>query len=249
MTPRDAVVAVLPRLKARQRSRRRAKRLPTVRRVLMAGAVVLLLAGGGWALLDSSLVGVREVTVQGTSRLTVAQVLAAAHVKSGESLIRIDPSSIARRVEALPAVARATVSRSWPHRIVIDVVERKALAVVNAGSGPTLLDGDGVPFATVATAPRGLVSVIVGAPVPGAGDADARAAMQVLVALPTSMRADVVRVHAPSPYNVSLDLRNGRVVVWGSAEDSSTKAVELRTLLRRQARVYDVSAPGIAVTR
>ncbi len=129
----------------------------------------------------------------------MAQILTAAHVKSGESLIRIDPGTIERRVEALPAVASATVSRSWPHRVVIRVVERRPLAVVVAGSGPTLLDAEGVPFAQVATAPRGLTPVIVGAPVPGAGDADARAAMRVLTALPPSVRRAVTRVHAPSP--------------------------------------------------
>ena len=43
---------------------------------------------------------------------------------------------------------------------------------------------------------------------------------------------------------ISLVLRNGRTILWGSAEDSANKAEVLDVLLDRKAQVYDVSVPG-----
>jgi cell division protein FtsQ len=199
-------------------------------------------------------VEVREVTVEGTSRLSVEQILAAADVQRGRSLFRLDPETIAARIEALPPVESARVSRDWPHRVVIAVVERRPVAMVMTGTGATLLDRTGVPFATVAQPPEDLVPVAVGAPVDatmrgGAGAADAKAAMGAFSALPQHLQARVERVRAPTPLAVSFELRNGRTVVWGSAEEGPRKVAVLQALLRRKAQVYDVSTPDVAVTR
>ena len=45
-------------------------------------------------------------------------------------------------------------------------------------------------------------------------------------------------------------LKDGRTVVWGSAEESDTKAEVLATLLATvQAQTYDVSVPSKPTTR
>ena len=233
----------------RFRARRRAGRRRLLRPLILLAATAVTVVALGWAALNSSLFAVRTVTVDGTSRLSVAQVLAAADVPRGASLFRLDPGLVQRRVAQIPAVAQVQVQRHWPHALVIRITERSAAAVVESGDQVVLLDATGVAFARQSSAPAGLVPVQVGAPVPGPGDVDARAAMQVLAALPAGVRSRVLTVHAPSPVDVSLDLRGGRTVVWGSAADSTTKAVVLRTLLHRSARVYDVSTPSVVVTR
>ena len=99
-----------------------------------------LLGLGGWFLANSSLFALRYVTVEGTSRLTVAQVLDAAHVQQGSSLVRLDTGAIARRVDALAPVRRALVTRNWPHGLVIRVTERTPAAVAIGPGGDVLLD-------------------------------------------------------------------------------------------------------------
>lgn len=224
--------------------------------VLAVGLAVAALAGGGWLVANSSLVELRSVTVDGTSRLVPAQVIAAADVSRGQSLFRVDLAAVARRVERLPAVATARVSRHWPHQLVIDVTERTPVAVVDGAGEPVLLDRSGVPFARAPRPPADLVRVqvdgavtVAGTGPPGAGDDEARAAVRVLGALPASVRKRVESVRAPSPDSVTLSLAGGRTVVWGSPADSATKARVLRVLLRRPAHVYDVSAPTVAATR
>jgi len=48
---------------------------------------------------------------------------------------------------------------------------------------------------------------------------------------------------------VSVKLADGAVVVWGGVERGRIKAKELRVLMQRHARVYDVSGTGTAVTK
>ena len=219
----------------------------------MRGLLIVVPLGGlivaGWFLANSSLFALHYVTVEGTSRLSPTEVLSAASVRQGTSLVRLDPAAVAHRVEHLRPVADVQVHRRWPHGLVIRVVERRPAGVVVSGGTAELLDADGVAFARVAKPPAGLVRVEVSSPVPGAGEAVARTAMRVLSELPARVRAHVATVSAPSSYAVSVKLVDGRTVIWGSAADAATKAAVLRTLMHRTARVYDVSVPTVAVTR
>jgi hypothetical protein len=47
---------------------------------------------------------------------------------------------------------------------------------------------------------------------------------------------------------VTLTLRDGVTVLWGSPAKDSVKAAEVTVLLRTHARYLDVSDPAIAVT-
>ena len=233
----------------RFKARRRAASRRWATRAAVAGVAVAAVVITGFFLANSSLFALRYVTVEGTSRLTPAEVLNAAAVREGTSLVRLNPGAVARRVERLAPVADAQVSRKWPHGLVIHVVERKAAGVVVSDGQVELLDATGVAFASVPSAPHGLVTVNVPDPVPGPGDVVARTAMRVLAQLPAGVRTHVTTVTARSIDAVSLRLADGRTVVWGSAADGATKAAVLRTLMRRHAQVYDVSTPTVAVTR
>jgi cell division protein FtsQ len=76
----------------------------------------------------------------------------------------------------------------------------------------------------------------------------ASAGAAVLRELPPRIARRVRTVSAPNPSEVSLQLANGAVIVWGDASRPAEKAKELALLMRTHARLYDVSAPGTAVT-
>jgi cell division protein FtsQ len=216
--------------------------------VLLSAAVVCLVAVGAWVALYSSVFSLRTVTIEGLARLSKQQVLAQAALPGGRSLLRLDPAAIAARVERLPPVAHATVTRHWPHGLVIKVTERRPVAAVQTGSEWALVDIDGVAFATASAAPSNLVPVRVGAEMTQGGAAEVRSALTVYRALSERLRKQVVELRASSPASVSFQLRNGREVVWGSPTDNARKLAVLRALLPRHAVRYDVSAPGVAVT-
>jgi cell division protein FtsQ len=242
-----AVLPVGPRLEERARAERLARRRVLLRRGGWVLASVVPFALVAWVLLGSSWLVVDKVVVTGEARVTSAQVLAAAHVRLGTPLARVDTAAVAARVRALGPVASVRVSRSWPDTLRVTVVEREPVVAVGHGTTWTLYDGTGTQLGTATAVPPGLVQLQVAHP--GPGDPATRAALTVLQDLPKGLRAVVGIVRAPSPEQVALVLRDGRGVVWGGTSDARAKATALVALLRLPGREYDVSSPTVVTRR
>jgi cell division protein FtsQ len=219
----------------------------THRRVLFGLLGAGLLAAVVWALLGTSLVGVREVEVNGVAVTTPQAVRDAAAVRLGTSLLRLDTGAIAARVGALPPVAHVDVRRSFPHTLVITVTERTPAAVVPAADGYAVLAADGVVYQHVTAPPAGVP--VVRLETPGPTDPATRAALRVVAALTPELRAALAEIRAPTPYGISLALLDGRTIVWGDAEASDRKAAVATVLLAEDATTIDVSVPDIATVR
>lgn len=228
-----------------ERERGRARRGGSSRarwRTVAAGVVaVALLAGLTWLVGYSDVLAVREVRVDGVDGPLADTVRAAAEAPVGVPLARVDTGRVAERAETVPDVASAAVSRDWPSTLVLTVVPRDPVATV-AGEGEWRhVDADGVVFGRL-DAPADDLPVIAAAD--GAGEQERRVAgVSVAGALPRSLQAQVQRIEAASPADVRLVLRDGREVVWGTADDSERKAAVLAVLLDTPAGAYDVSVP------
>lgn len=236
-----------------ERTRRRFARRQWARRwlvwryVVAAVLLVALVGGGIWAVYGSSLLAVEGVEVTGTQTLDADHVRAVAAVPTGEPLARVDLAGIERRVEALAVVKSADVSREWPHQIRIAIQERVAIAVVEIGGQLRGMDASGVVFRDYHQAPPGLPRVVTSAATPP----DAlREAARVVSALPEDVSTIVDHVEVQTVDEISLVLRDGRTVRWGSAEQSAEKAEVLAALLeaRPHVAVYDVSVPANPTT-
>lgn len=220
---------------------------PGRRLVVPLALVLLVVAGLGWLVLGSSLLAVDRVVVTGTSRVSEADVLAAAGVAPGTALARVDVAGVRHRVGALPPVERVSVDRSWPSTLRLRVVERTAVAGVATAGGVRLVDREGVPFATTAALPAGTVRLQV--PSVGPRDPSTRASLAVLAELPAGLRGRLAIVRAATPTAVTLLLRDGRQVVWGAPGRARDKGVEAEALLRLPGDVYDVTSPDVLVRR
>ena len=216
-------------------------------------ALTALAIGGtmAWALLGSKLLVVRSVQVAGNGNaVSASQVLAAAHVTHGQPLIWVNTGAIARRVAQLRQVQSAQVSKDWPTTVVITVQLRKPLFVLPVHGGYALVDAFGVNVRDVTNRPPGLPLLTVNTDSGTLRDSPAvRAAAAVLGELPQPAVRKVRAVTTGGPNDVSVKLTNGAIVVWGGAERGQIKARELQILMRRHARVYDVSGIGTAVTK
>jgi cell division protein FtsQ len=218
-------------------------------------AAVAIVAGVAWALLGSRVLVVRSVQVTGTGpQVSRAQVLAAARVPAGRPLIRVNTAAVAQRVGGIRQVQSAQVSRNWPSTVVISVRLRTPVFAVAARGGYALVDAYGVDVRDSARRPPRLPLLQLTAGTGGAAGLSslrpvARAGAAVLRELPPGIARRVAVVSAPTPWEVSLQLANGAVIVWGDTSRSAEKARELALLMRTHARRYDVSAPGTAVTQ
>ena len=124
----------------------------------------------------------RTVRVEGVPAGAVAGIRDRADVPVGTPLARLDTDAIAQRVIEAGTLAEVTVARSWPRTVVIRASLRQPVVAFRNPQGQVkVADKDGVVYATVSTAPRG-VPVITATS--GAPDRDALvAAISVLDAL------------------------------------------------------------------
>jgi len=229
--------------RTRQRFARRqwARRWRVWRWVVAMVLLVALAATGIWLVWFSSVLAVQGVTVTGTGYLTRAQVVQAAAIDDGEPLVRVDLESVQRRVAGLAPVRTVEVTRQWPDTISIQVVERQPVAVVQIGGRFRALDREGVLFRDYDARPASLPLVQSSAVASPEALAEAAA---VASALPRDLARRVDHLEVRSVDEIRLVLRDGRLVVWGSADESADKVRVLTAILDKPGRTFDVSVPG-----
>jgi len=251
VTPRRTPV-VSTGSEARFAERARSVRARTWRRVAWGSGVTALLAALAWLLLVSPVLALdpEDVVVTGAGTVVrTGDVDAVVDGVAGVPLPRLDTIGLRSAVLDVPGVREARVTRSWPHGLAIALVAREPVAAVPDGDGVQLLDVEGVAVGRGAKAPKGLPLVDV--PI---GDARTLAAvLGVLEALPPELAADVRSVAAQTRDTVTMELRDGARVDWGSADETQLKAAVLQALRSakesREAGWFDVSAPTLPVTK
>ncbi len=210
--------------------------------LLVAGAVLLLVLA--WLVGFSGMLGARTVSISGEHRVPEAQIAAAARIRHGEPLVRLDTAAVRARIAAIPAVRSVSVSVSYPSTVHIRVTERTAVGYRLAAEGAVLVDADNVQFATVARAPHGLPQLEV------TGDqVRAEAAATVAAALPASFLGAVARISVPTAQSISLQLTDGRTVLWGGTDRSAEKAKLVPVLVHQPGGYFDVSDPSSVISR
>ena len=233
------------------------------RRVLVAGLIVGLLAVVLWRVSNSSLFGLTTVEVTGLHHLRRATVVDAAAVRIGEPVLRMDLGAVKVRVERLPWVEHAKVSRAAPSGLRIELTERTAAATVpgrGAGRGRYwLVAADGTVLEAAAARPAG-IPFVDGVPVrdyaPGArlpAQGPLANALAALAGMDPHLRAQVTGVLARTEASLSFGLSGGGVLQYGIAERQAAKD-EAALLLMRNAQAQgrkvvriDVRAPRTPV--
>jgi cell division protein FtsQ len=140
----------------------------TVSSVAMVGAIVY---GATWLVTGDTL-RVLEIDVAGAQIEDPLGIAFAANV-GGESMLRMDLDEAARAVTALPGIRSATVTRDWPQRVRIEVVEHQAWGYWQVGNQPLVIDVDGRVLERSRPAPAD-APVIIELAAPRDTSADAR---------------------------------------------------------------------------
>ncbi|MDG9715339.1 cell division protein FtsQ/DivIB [Streptomyces sp. DH24] len=230
------------------------RRLRTI--AAAALALVLLTAGAVWLLYGSDRLRVERVTVSGTRVLTDARVREAADVPLGAPLVSVDTDAIAARLrEKLLRIDTVDVERSWPDGIGLKVTERKPVLLVQKAGKFVEVDDEGVRFATVSQAPKGVPLLELRPARSGSAAASlrrfgearlVREAVRVAGDLPAAVARDTRNVKVRSYDDISLELAGGRTVAWGSGERGGAKSRTLTALMKAtpDAGHFDVSAPS-----
>jgi cell division protein FtsQ len=242
------------------------------RRLVLLGVVVASAIGVVWLIVQSPFLSVQHVQVQGATKATRLAVEQAAAVKDGSALLFLDTGAIERRVQRLPWVAKASVSRDLPNGITITVVERLPVAWVRrpapVGSPPgtlgpvAVVDVSGVVLDDQPAPPAGLPEIIGLDRVPRRGEHLASRAPEAMAELPAPLRAQTAALVVRNGQGVlqlmpvpgggppaAEEVRLGRLDEVG--QKGAAALAVLDQLLRDGDRVryVDVRVPGSPATR
>ncbi|WP_022893341.1 cell division protein FtsQ/DivIB [Agromyces subbeticus] len=209
-------------------------------------ALVLVVAVGAY----SPLMALRDVRVEGASRIPVAEVQAAFDDTLGTPLPLISRADVLAALSDFALIETYSTETIPPGTLVVRIVERVPVGVIETGEGLELVDAAGVVIERPAERPEGQPLITAEGGIAGEGF---RAAAAVIRSLPAEVRVQLVGASAATADDVHLELASGATVVWGSAGESTQKAAVLAKLMAAAppdtVDEYDVSSPKSAVTR
>jgi cell division protein FtsQ len=245
-----------PRVRARRSAVRRqaqSRRLVVVGAIV--GLVVMLLIAVG--VVASPMFGVTEVRVNGAVYTDAAALDAVITDLEGEPVLLIDTGEIEAVLSALPWVERVRVDPQFPHTVVIDIRERRALATFRGGDGRwRVIDVQGRVLDVLDGQPVAYMPITGSHPDTSrgqyAGTPYASAATLVQV-LPAEVRAITQSVGLDAVTGtLTMELVGGVAVRLGSADDLDDKLARLLSQVRGGLAgvvALDVSTAQIGVVR
>jgi cell division protein FtsQ len=112
--------------------------------VAIAGAGVLALAGGAYALArNTSIFSVRTIEVSGGSPRVQAQVRKALAPELGRSLVTVGGGEVAHRADSLPDVVSVRFDRAFPHTLHVIVRPERAVLLARQGRSSWVVSSRG----------------------------------------------------------------------------------------------------------
>lgn len=251
----DEPVTVDPRFRQRRvQVRKDAGRRRLHRLVALASVGGVFVAAVG--VVYSPVLNVDRVDVEATSHLSADDVRAGAGIDVGSPILMVDLGAAERRLEALPWVDTAVVSRSLPGSIALAITERVPAAGVRIGDTVTLVDATGRVLgpAADAGASSGLIEVVLDDQaaelVPGTTVGPDVAGAIALAERVAENPANAVAAVVVAP-DLHLELVEGGTVLLGDDSDLDQKIEDFRTVYARVDRTcldtIDVRVPGRSV--
>lgn len=255
-TAREARIAKRRRRLLERAEVRRFTRRSRHRRAawITAAGIVLVLGVSILVAVFSPLMALQTIEVKGTNRVDETALRQALSDQVGTPLARLDFDAIKQDIAGFPLIESYVTEEAPPHTLVVTVTERTPVVAVKSGSSFDLVDPAGIVVQSSPKRPATMpLADIARARL---GSSSFRTMTEVVLSLPSTVRSQVTRVAGSTADDVTLTLKDGSTVVWGSPDDSDTKAALLAALVKDHAArnpgvvvEYDVSAPDNGVIR
>ena len=161
----------------------------------------------------------------------------------GTQLARVSNDEVNANLADISSIDHVEVRRAWPNEIVLAVSERVALATIHKTNYWVFVDSKGVEYGKTFNQPKDLMIFNV-------KKKNARVELaNTYSQMPKWLKNQVKTVSATSRDNVRLQLGNSSEAIIGDSSRLERKFAVLKVLMTRKARIFDVSAPDVPVTR
>jgi cell division protein FtsQ len=216
----------------------------------LALAAVLALLSAGWLWLrHSSLVAVRGVRIVGLHGPQASAISAALDAAARRmSTLDVRPAALRAAVAPFPVVREVRVHASFPHGLLIHVVEQPAVAVLSSAGVRTAVAANGVVLGQQLVS-ESLPSVSAGvAPPPGqrVSESTLRETLEVLGAVPAPLAHFVQRAYSGSN-GITVVMHSGLNAYFGDAGRPHAKWLALALVISNEratgATYVDVRVP------
>jgi cell division protein FtsQ len=180
---------------------------------------------------------VRTVDVQGAVYTDPERLSEIVDGLQGDAILLVDTRQIERQLESIAWVESARVSTQFPHRVFIDIRERKPIATFAGSDGKfRVIDRDGRVLDVVDGTPIDYMLVTGANPDVERGQFAGRpfaSAAQLAIALPSEIRALTRSIGVDATAgDLELELGDDVEVLLGPATDMSSKLVRLLSEVR-----------------
>lgn len=212
-----------------------------MKRSLIAGIVVALLAGLTYVLGYSTLFTVSSIEVIGSTRPLNTGIV------KGQKLARVEPRAIETQLGKLDWVKSVDVSRNWINgKVVVELTSRVPIAIFEN----QVIDSTAASFVPQGKRPEGLIQI------QAAEIEDAKRAVSFLTQLPDELKSSlmVVKVRSTGAL-VLITKNNGKDIEirWGNDSDNELKLKVYRALIalpeNADIKRVDVSAPHAPIVK
>jgi cell division protein FtsQ len=244
-----ATEVALPRYRGPVGIEARRRRL---RSLALSVVGVVLVAMAALAVSRSAIFSLQHLTISGARRVPEPAIERLAGLSSNSNVVWLSTAAVEHRLLESPWIAAATVSRSLPSSVTIDVRERTPVAIaVGAGGRRALLAPDGV---VLGPPPAGIRLPAVDLPESldlksGSRVSPWTPALRVAAGFPPGLAARVETI-VLGRQGIELHTRDGVRVIYGDASEPGPKGRALGAVLvwieqhRVRATYVDVSAPS-----
>ena len=238
----------LPRTRGRRRPLSAVRLRPL--RLLVAVALLVAVLGGVWMLgRDSSLVAVRTVRVLGTAPSAEPRIRDALEAAGkGMTTLHVREDALRRAVAGFPSVAGLQVRTDFPHGLIVEVRERRPVAVIASGDRLVGASGSGLLLSDIA-APDDVPEIAAAAPPAGTRVADRKllSSLAVAEAAPVALRKRTTRIEWGAR-GLTAELEAGPPLIFGTADAAAAKWAGAARVLAEPsaagATYLDLRVPG-----
>jgi cell division protein FtsQ len=195
-----------------------------VKRILAGVLVAACALAGGWLWVrDSSLLAVHDVFITGADSSEGPQIRSALRTAALDmTTLHVREDALRAAVSQYASIKGLDVRSDFPHKLFVHVRERAPVAAIQSGGSTVAASSDGLVLRGIRA--RGLPTLRVRSTPAGDRVTDRRTlgALGVAAGAPPELRARLVRLWS-GPRGLTLDLRNGPDLIFGSGADAPRK--------------------------